>query len=412
MFCLIMTGSLIINFTNQNETVKFYGLPFRLYEFCLGGVTALVYKNKVNNRKHLLTYLPLLFLLFSLCSCFIFHKDINEVASLEAGFDTLGQSNLIPREYLTIFACFGTCLAILFGVNIHIGKKALVYIGSMSYSIYVWHYLILAYTRCVFTNKFTFIQILCLCIVIFLVALFSNRYLEREINNSTNKMTLCILLSILILSSSFFVYKKNGVLRNYPEMGITVENAHDGMYSEYCDRVKKLDLDFPDNEKNNVLILGNSFARDFANVILESQYRDSINLSYCPHISQIGHRVEDADVICYHGFKEDLDILPLKNDVRLFGIGTKNYGESISIIYSKRFKDNYYSTRVPIIETIARQEERLKASWGDSYYSFLDYVIDDSNQVQVFADNNRFISFEGQESKKKLVQSNFDIKIH
>ena len=44
------------------------------------------------------------------------------------------------------------------------------------------------------------------------------------------------------------------------------------MHAEYVDRIYEYDVDFPEeNGKINVMLIGNSFARDFGNILLESE---------------------------------------------------------------------------------------------------------------------------------------------
>lgn len=395
----IAAVSLSLNFLDINESRKFYSLPFRLYEFCFGGIivpaTRKINSSQCCNKVTIvIPYVILSALLLILCSCFIFHKDIDATAALEAGFDTLGQANLIPREILTLSTVLCTFMVVLSGFKLPIIDAPLAFIGKMSFSIYCWHQFILAYIRSIYSNELDYVVSILFFIISFVLSLLTYRFIEKKVICNIRTLSFCIVISVVLILCSLYVYSHNGVLKDYPEMDITVENAHGRMYSEYCDRVRQYDVDFPNNEKRNLLIIGNSFARDFANVILESSYKDSVNISYCPNLSQLNQpRFEEADVICYHGFKHDILTYKPNPKTKLYGIGTKNYGESISGIYSRRFRDDYYETTIPVIHTILAQEKRLKESWGENYISFLEPIMKE-NQVTVFTDDNKFISFD------------------
>ena len=68
-----------------------------------------------------------------------------------------------------------------------------------------------------------------------------------------------------------------------------------------------LDSILYDNEKPNVLVIGNSFARDMANILLESSIHDSINLSYIYKLNnKYSERISKADKIFIRGTKKNV----------------------------------------------------------------------------------------------------------
>ena len=74
-------------------------------------------------------------------------------------------------------------------------------------------------------------------------------------------MFMAMFLSVVFLS--FIVYLRSGVVRDVPELGIMRNNVRRNMHAEYCDRIYSYNVDFQeDRERFNVLIVGNSFARD------------------------------------------------------------------------------------------------------------------------------------------------------
>ena len=121
------------------------------------------------------------------------------------------------------------------------------------------------------------------------------------------------------------------------------------MFVEYCDRVYSY-KEFPSekNRKYNVLVEGYSFGRDFANILLESNYRDSINLCYAFLLEDEGvlEKAKNADYIFTFRAKEDVPknlINSLSEKQKIFGIGTKNYGSCNGIIYKNRYESDYFS---------------------------------------------------------------------
>ena len=68
-----------------------------------------------------------------------------------------------------------------------------------------------------------------------------------------------------------------------------------------------LDSILYDNEKPNVLVIGNSFARDMANILLESSIHDSINLSYIYKLNnKYSERISKEDKIFIRGTKKNV----------------------------------------------------------------------------------------------------------
>ena len=107
------------------------------------------------------------------------------------------------------------------------------------------------------------------------------------------------------------------------------------MHAEYCDRIYQYDHDFSkDNKRLKVLVIGNSFARDWGNILFESEMKDKIELSdiYTNNarnkLSEHTHlaRIKDSDYIFIFAQKAAVpDYLwkNARNIDNIYGIGTK-----------------------------------------------------------------------------------------
>ena len=94
--------------------------------------------------------------------------------------------------------------------------------------------------------------------------------------------------------------------------------------------------DFSNNGKPKIIAIGDSYARDMVNVLLESKYADSIDVVYayakdvltCKQLE----RVKQADVIlvraAYAGNLKMQQIYECANTKYIFGISNKEYGET------------------------------------------------------------------------------------
>lgn len=204
--------------------------------------------------------------------------------------------------------------------------------------------------------------------------------------------------AVLVMTPSAYLYLHAGVVRNVPELDVVKGKEHRGMFGEYCDRVYQY-KDFPkeDNSKINVLVEGYSFGRDFANVLLESQYADSINLCYTFLLEDEGvdALVRQADYVFTYRGKQDVPQFVwqnAKNTDSIFGIGTKNYGSCNGIIYARRNADNYFDLTAKLSAGYENLNADWKQQWGDKYIDLLSLAMVDDTHVQVFTDDNRYIS--------------------
>ncbi len=98
------------------------------------------------------------------------------------------------------------------------------------------------------------------------------------------------------------------------------------MHAEYCDRVYDYDVDFESSNRLKVLAVGNSYARDFGNILLESESADECELSYSFWFDEaLIDRIKKADrifVFCYKDEVPDYLWKNIKNENIVYGIGT------------------------------------------------------------------------------------------
>ncbi|MBQ5648480.1 MAG: hypothetical protein IIV16_05085, partial [Alistipes sp.] len=188
-----------------------------------------------------------------------------------------------------------------------------------------------------------------------------------------------------------------GTVRDVPELGVYVGKTHRGQFAEYCDRVYAYNVDFPDNEKINVLVEGVSFGRDFANILLESQMIHKINLSYVyQHDEKYLSRYRNCDYLFTFRSKSQLPDYVKENtnrNAKVYGLGTKNYGESNGVVYKHRNSPNYFKQTIRINPNLYTINEQWKREWGsDNYIDFLELSTMPNGEIRVFTDENRFIS--------------------
>lgn len=380
---------------------KYYLLPYRFFEIATGGIVA-IHSRKGNPS---MSYLSLGCLLLMI---FFGAFTIGERAmpyNLVGGTNTIRES-FLPREVLLL-------LTVLFVVGYLLtsnqdGKislfakrsKILAPLGRMSLSIFLWHQPLFAFYRYFFADELSLSVLIVLMIVTMLLSAFTYSIIERRLAISNISRTCMVIFFLAVNAFALWIYQRGGVVRDVPELGIYEGSADPTAFERYTDRIYQYDREFsPNVSKKKILVIGNSFARDFANILFEYPQRDSIQLSYhygiedCP-IS----RVRQCDRIYFFGWKHQVsDAIwqNLKQGADVWGIGTKNHGTSNGIFYKNRHCPDYFAQRTIIREDFHTVNRMLKDEWQDKYIDLLTLTLQSDSTVPIFTPDHHFITYDG-----------------
>ena len=392
-------------FVNINDGFRFYSTSMRAFELTAGGLCSLFipYVNSLKRHvekepPYLVSYIVVMLMFFVIySSIFCFNKE-NDIFLLEQGADLHGNM-LIPNYWALLITVFISCIYLIIANPLTKDPvtRIMAFMGKRSYSFFIWHQVIFAYLISFFVEDVSLLTIIVYLIAMTFISLISYKYIESKLRNTPRVIYSLMLISLVLLVFSGVIYKKAGVFRDCPELEITTENAHNGMYGEYCDRIYGYDKNFgEENGKIKVLVIGNSFARDFANVILESEYREVVDISYSfDYKRSLVERVKKANVIFIHGSRNDVPRYIIDNvgeKVKIWGIGTKNFGKSNSYIYAHRNSIDYDSTTAVVEKRFLEANEKYKLEWGDLYVDFIEPAMVSDNQIRVFTDTKKFIA--------------------
>lgn len=262
-------------------------------------------------------------------------------------------------------------------------------LGSASLSIYVWHYIILAFVRYSIAPAMTVGFVVAYVVALSAVSWLSYRFIEPL---KINKWLLvgCFLI---LNGASAFLYVRAGVMRDIPELDVYAKEVKPGMHLAYCDRIYDCEGDFPDNGKVNVLVMGNSWARDWANVLWESSVSNRINLSYSFSQAKTGRdnllrRIEAADVVFVRGPYTPPEVA----DKMVYHIGYKYFGPSNGFAYSRRFFDGYYNLSVELPQDVIETNESDKKECGATLIDLIGALQNEDGRIPVFSDEKKMIS--------------------
>ena len=380
---------------------KYYLLPYRFFEIAIGGVVA-IRTTKVSTS---LKYISLCGLLFMI---FFGAFTIGERAmpyNLTGGTNTIRES-FLPREVLvllTVLFAFLSCLQNRTEnkwSDLACHSKVIAPLGRMSLSVFLWHQPLFAFYRYFFADELSADVLICLIVVVFLLSVFTYYFIEKRITISKVSRLYLILSFVIVNAFALWIYQKGGIVRDIPELDIR-EGETDPMFLEqYTDRIYQYDHEFSqDNSRKKILVIGNSFARDFANILLESSVADSIQLSYhydfesCPL-----NRIHQCDRIYFFGWKHEVPEMVWQNlrpHAEIWGIGTKNHGTGNGIFYKYRHHKNYYTQRTIIKEDYYHVNRLLRDEWQSHYVDLLSLTLLPDSTVPVFTPDHHFITYDG-----------------
>tara|TARA_B100000242_G_scaffold293727_1_gene272786 strand:+ start:1831 stop:3867 length:2037 start_codon:yes stop_codon:yes gene_type:complete len=240
----------------------FYLLPFRGWEIILGVLTAIFLKeNKLRLKKIYYEFLSF----FGL--------------TLIVGSIIFLNSNSIFPSYNAIFPTIGTVLLIIFcRENTFLYKvftiKYLVYLGLISYSLYLWHQPILAFTKFYYLNEVSiFFKLLAIMVSIF-ISYYCWNYIEQPFRNrkkiSFKFFSLLLLFIILIFTitwaytvkfsnfNNIYLQKPEALKNNkkieYFDSQLKVKTNSETMFFASIKPIKK-------EVSKKVLVLGDSHAQ-------------------------------------------------------------------------------------------------------------------------------------------------------
>ena len=318
---------------------KFYYLPFRVFEITCGGLLYFKEFKAKDSQKKIVA-------LSSFCILIIL---------LGSRVEFISGSVMLVLVVICTLAFIWSTNGVRLNGSLEYASLVCAAIGKRSYSIYIWHQMIVAFLFYSFMpnqNLITFFIFLGITIII---SFLSYQLIEipfrkiigikkKEVSIILSTMTIAIVLCL----ESFQIYRNAGVVRDVPELNIFKNDVHRGMHAEYCDRPYQWNDDFVDDNKVNVLVIGNSFGRDWANILHEWDSNHQLDISYLYYtggytdddLIAYQNRINNADII-FFAIGGGVEYIPeLLSNEKLYVISSKSYGKSNGIIYAHRFFDD------------------------------------------------------------------------
>ena len=325
----------------------------------------------------------------------------------------------LNQIYLPVLASIGTLLLLVFSnqnliATALLRSKLFVWIGLISYSLYLWHQPIFAFARIRSFDEPSFVSMILL--ILFLIPLATLSFkLERffknpkNVNNRIFYSSLIVSL-IIICSAGLTFHFSNGFYKNYNELTAPylVEDKFYDNDGYIVDAFKFQDLEFSGNKKN-LIIYGDSFARDFINMGRSNDYFKNYEFTIRPYncfnkqnytdeekfnlikegdLIIISYRIlpSEASKRC---FKNKISYLE-KNKIDFLVIGTKDFGYNIN----RPLKDKIYDFKAKPSEEILEFNDFLKNNVPNEKFIDLLNLISTEDGVPLFTEDNKLMSID------------------
>lgn len=270
-------------------------------------------------------------------------------------------------------------------------------LGLMSFSLYMWHQVLLAYTRYCIMPVITPAVAVAVLGACFGLSWLTWRYVERPFRNARTcstavALTFVVLMMLVTTTAAGVIYARAGVIRDVPELDLHRDDYQRGMHAAYNHRIHSHDEPFSPDGRVRVLIIGNSFMRDWANVLLESPHAHELEISYRQVCDKEALTRASAADIVYVQTAEAIGCVRGATQGDIWVVGTKSFGTSNGLHYNQPRDKNYCLQRTLPEPAVVLANESLRDLAGDRFIDLLGRVTDSAGTVPVFTPNCKFIS--------------------
>lgn len=225
-------------------------------------------------------------------------------------------------------------------------------------------------------------------------------------------VTVALLLSVF----SLYVYTSGGVPFRWGDCNLQndVSSRNANVLYNNSVSVEFRKEDFPSNGKENILVVGNSFARDFINAALANDFFRNVNLVYTDeslpnclgneNLSEVSLRALELLRTANHiifpsgGFaaqcaESGIRFLEGFNGARVIVVGTKNFGWSTTANIFLAQNEGI-ETRVPVTTRELNVSNLYASHFPERFVNTMSMITDADDTVRIFDDSGNLLSFD------------------
>lgn len=329
----------------------------------------------------------------------------------------LHEAILLP-DWPTLIPVTGVCLLLLFANGSNVAGRFLswgpmVAIGLISYSAYLFHQPIFAFVRIASLDEPSIVLMTSMAFATFLCAYFSWRYVEQPFRSRTMPFTsvalACVGLGSVALAAGLAMVLSSGFYNDWPELAQGDTGFGMRQNKSFNQWVYRLDGRVlpAKGSRPNVLVIGNSFARDFVNMGYASGNFAGVNVSYssanaCGATPDSAWRnAPNADYIIFASgptaetascILDRVNEMQERITVPVIVIGTKNFGWNNNAVMLLDASVRY-SYRTPPLETAREDNEVGRRTFSrHMFVDIMEMLDDEQGRVPVFTPTRKFIS--------------------
>lgn len=330
----------------------------------------------------------------------------------EARFGT-GWATLVPVG--------GICLLLLFADARDAAGRLLTlapmrWIGLISYSAYLIHQPAFAFVRIVSLEPPSPILLGWLILPILLGAWACWRFVEQPFRDrnrigTRTAMAVCGAASLSLLAIGATLHVTGGEIRRWPELRDQQGRREGIAYNMAAVRYRYITLPGPADGRVRVLVIGESFGRDFINMMLDSPTIDPRRLvinqspaNLCRHnwlAPALARQLPNADFVVITGRYQIeqvrcmpgmIAILQQHSSARIFVLGRKSFGWNNNAVMLLDPAVRYAWHARPSDEATRVNAELKRTLPADVYIDLVGTIADARGRVPVFTPDRRFIS--------------------
>ncbi|MCO5143023.1 MAG: acyltransferase [Oligoflexia bacterium] len=287
---------------NSIVVANFFLLPSRIFELMLGALAA-HFQHQCNKVRDIhATYCSVLGLVGIVVSAFVF-------------------SASTPHPSLwTLIPVLSTTFVLLFArpqslVTQFLSFRPFVFIGLLSYSLYLWHNPVFAFAKLKGVDSTSPTTALILIGISLLGSYVTWRWIENPIRLSRvlkSSRSLLLALSggaILLLSIGIIFVQTKGFIQRYSSNDRNLLEINPTVLGRYTEKIFRdnKNTQFDDSiSKKKWLVVGDSYAQDFVNMMAESKYIEKIQLKTYGIAVRCPKYVGTQDILQYYLDANDL----------------------------------------------------------------------------------------------------------
>jgi peptidoglycan/LPS O-acetylase OafA/YrhL len=342
---------------------SFYILPTRAWELIAGSILAHLElnNNRISKNQILMRVMPCVGILMILFSIFIISDKLRN-PSIHTLLPILGVSLIIW------FSNKDELITKILSTKLFIG------IGLISYSLYLWHYPIFAFGKIIDLTSSIFSNFELISLTVFL-SILSYFFIEKPARNKKNKFKKVFLF---LLSVILILVPINLAVVYYD--GVKIDSrVHPLLWKYYDERanfVKNYNFNNFDH-RENVLIIGNSYAEDLLNVLSRNK---NLKKKYYFYVAKSKEFREIYQLRCFYDFLSKNDLSCRKED---FTFLIEQYKKSNYIILHVRRSWHYQTDWFQgLIDLLRKDKKEFIILLDDvSYADVLDIHLKINNKV-------------------------------